>query len=105
MDRTLSWLAGANSVDAVERALTEVDAAITMVAFGVARSVRLCNLPGAEEAGFDAAARAQAAAVAFSLQRDRPGSVTMIIGPRLVDGPRLEERPVDSGNSDAEAPA
>jgi hypothetical protein len=105
VDRTLSWLAGANSVDAVERALTEVDAAITMVAFGVARSVRLCNLPGAEEAAFDAAARAQAAAVAFSLQRDGPGSVTLIIGPRLVDGPHLERGPLDTDNSDVEAPA
>ena len=105
MDRTLSWLAGANSVDAVERALTEVDAAITMVAFGVARSVRLCNLPGAEEAAFDAAARAQAAAVAFSLQRDGPGSVTMIIGPRVVGGPLLERGPLDTDNSDFEAPA
>lgn len=84
MDRTLTWLAGADSADAAERALTEIDAAITMVAFGVARSVRLCNLPGAEDAAFDAAARAQVAGVAFSLLREGPRSITMIVGPRLA---------------------
>jgi hypothetical protein len=83
VDRTLTWLAGAPDVDDVERALIEVDAAIAMVARGVAVSVRLCNLAGAEEAAFDGATRAQAAGVAFSLQRDRPSSTTMIVGPRL----------------------
>jgi hypothetical protein len=83
VDRTLSWLAGARDVDALERALTEVDAAIAMVVGGVAISVRLCNLAGAEEAAFDAAARAQAAGLAFSLLREQPGSATMIVGPRL----------------------
>jgi hypothetical protein len=83
MDRTLSWLAGPPDADALDRALAEVDTAIAMVARGVAVSVRLCNLPGAEDAAFDAAARAQAAGVAFSLLRDRPSSVTMIVGPRL----------------------
>lgn len=84
MDRTLSWLAGARGADELERAAREVDAAITMVALGVAVSVRLSNLAGAEEAAFDAAARAQAAGVAFSLLRDLPGLPTMIIGPRLA---------------------
>ncbi len=84
MDRTLSWLAGAHGADDLERALTEVDAAIALVVRGAAVSVRLCNLAGAEEAAFDATARAQAAGVAFSLQRDRPGSTTMIVGPLLV---------------------
>lgn len=83
MDRTLSWLAGPPHADALERALAEVDTAIAMVARGVAVSVRLCSLPGAEEAAFDAAARAQTAGVAFSLLRDWPSSVTMIVGPRL----------------------
>jgi len=84
VDRTLSWLAGAHDEDAVERALSEVDAAIAMVIGGVAVSVRLCNLAGAEDAAFDAAARAQAAGVAFSLVRDRAASPAMIVGPRLV---------------------
>ncbi len=79
----MSWLAGAHDADAIERALAEVDAAIAMVALGVAVSVRLCNLAGAEDAAFDAAARAQAAGVAFSLQRDRPSSTTLIVGPRV----------------------
>ena len=84
MDRTLSWLAGAGSEDSLERALTEVDTAIAMVVRGVAVSVRLCNLAAAEEAAFDAASRAQAAGVAFSLHRDGTGSAAMIVGPRLV---------------------
>ena len=105
MDGTLSWIAGGGSVDAVERALSEVDAAITMVASGFARSVRLCNLPAADEAAFDAAARAQAAAVAFNLQRDGTRSVTMIIGPRLGDGSPLERWPVDHARPDDETPA
>jgi hypothetical protein len=79
----MSWLAGARGADDLERALTEVDAAIAMVVRGAARSVRLCNLAGAAEAAFDATARAQVAGVAFSLQRDRPGSTTMVIGPLL----------------------
>jgi hypothetical protein len=92
VDRTVSWLAGTGTADAVEQALIEVDAAITMVAFCIARSVRLSNLAGAEDAAFDAAARAQAAGVAFGLQRDGTRSVTMIVGPRL-------------GGLDAETPA
>lgn len=84
MDRTLSWLAGARNPDAMERTLGEIDAAIAMVARGFARSVRLVNLPLAEDSAFDAAARAQAAAVGFSLKREGM-SVTLIIGPRLED--------------------
>lgn len=83
MDRTLSWIAGAGTADELERALAEVDAAIAMVAYGVAVSIRLVNLAAAEEAAFDAAARAQAAGVAFSLNRDESGLSTMIVGPRL----------------------
>jgi hypothetical protein len=83
VDRTLSWLAGARGDDDLERALGEVDAAIAMVALGVAVSVRLSNLAGAEEAAFDAAARAQSAGVAFTLLRERPTMPTMIVGPRL----------------------
>jgi hypothetical protein len=85
VDRTLSWLAGAHNPDATERTIAEIDAAIAMVALEVAASVRLVNLPTAEESAFDAAARAQAAGVGFSLNRDRAGSVTLIIGPRLED--------------------
>ena len=83
MDRTLSWLAGARGDDDLARALSEVDAAIAMVARGLAVSVRLSNLAGAEAAAFDAAARAQSAGVAFSLLREHPTVPTMIVGPRL----------------------
>jgi hypothetical protein len=99
VDRTLSWLAGAYDEDSVERALSEVDAAIAMVVVGIARSVRLSNLPGAEAAAFDAAARAQAAGVAFSLLRDHSTAATMVVGPRLGDdrpgtgAPRSFEEP------------
>lgn len=88
MDRTLSWLAGAHNPDSTERTLAEIDAAIAMVALGIAVTVRLVNLPTAEEVAFDATARAQAAGVAFSLQRDGPDSTTMIVGPRLGNPPR-----------------
>jgi hypothetical protein len=81
----LSWIAGAHDPDATERALVEVDVAIRMVLLGAAVTVRLCNLEAAEEAAFDAAARAQAAGVAFSLKRDGPRSITMIVGPRFPD--------------------
>lgn len=84
VDRTLSWLAGAGGVNSLQSALVEVDAAIAMVVLGVAVTVRLCNLAGADAAAFDAAARAQAAGVAFSLRRDGPGATTMIVGPRIA---------------------
>lgn len=80
MDRPLSSLPG---FDPRAHAITEVDVAIEMVARGAAVSVRLCNLQAAEESAFDAAARAQAADVAFSLKRDGPTSITMIVGPLL----------------------
>lgn len=48
------------------------------------------------DAAFDAAARAQAAGVAFSLQHDQPGSPTMIVGPRL------EVALVDAASGDLE---
>jgi hypothetical protein len=87
VDRTLSWLAGAQNPDATERTLAEIDAAIAMVALGIAVTVRLVNLPTADDLAFDAAARAQTAGVAFSLQRDGPDSTTMVVGPRLSNPP------------------
>jgi hypothetical protein len=88
VDRTLSWLAGAHNPDATERTLAEIDAAIAMVSLGVAATVRLVNLPAAEATAFEAAARAQTAGVAFSLQRHTPDSASMIIGPRTVRSPK-----------------
>ena len=80
----MSWLVGAHDPDATDRILAEVDAAIGLVAHGVAKTVRLVNLPTSESTAFDAAARAQVAGVAFSLQRTGPDSTTMIVGPRVV---------------------
>jgi hypothetical protein len=84
VDRTLSWLAGAHNPDATERTLAEIDAAIAMVSLGIAATVRLVNLPEAEATAFEAAARAQAAGLAFRLQRQDAGSTTLIVGPRFV---------------------
>lgn len=84
MDRTLSWLAGAHNPDAIERTLAEIDAAIAMVSLGVAATVRLVNLPAAEATAFEAASRAQAAGLAFRVQRNEAGSTTLIVGPRFV---------------------
>jgi hypothetical protein len=91
VDRTLSWLAGAGGVDSLDLALIEIDAAIAMVVLGVAVTVRLCNLAGADAAAFDAAARAQAAGVAFSLRHDGLGTTTMIVGPRVAPADTVAE--------------
>ena len=96
MDRTLSWLAGAHNPDATERALAEIDAAIAMVSLGVAATVRLVNLPGAETTAFEAAARAQAAGLGFHLQRHGGGSTTLVVGPRFVV-PLAHATPRDNG--------
>lgn len=103
MDRTLSWLAVAHNPDATERALTEIDAAIAMVARRIAVTVRLCNLPAADETAFDAAACAQAAGVAFRLVHDGQASVTMIIGPRIEDGRLSDASPGDDHTPEASA--
>jgi hypothetical protein len=97
VDRTLSWLTGAHNPDSTKRALTEIDAAIAMVARGIAVTVRLCNLPAADETAFDAAARAQAAGVAFRLVHEGHASVTMIIGPRVNYGRSADAAPGDTG--------
>ena len=102
MDRTLSWLAAEHSVDSVERALSEVDAAIALVVLGAAVTVRLCNLAFAEDAAFDAASHAQAAGVAFSLLRDGAPWPTLVVGPRLIGVVDLRN---DAPSERDEAPA
>jgi hypothetical protein len=99
----VSWLAAEHTLDSIERTLTEVDAAIALVVVGAAVTVRLCNLALAEDAAFDAAARAQAAGVEFSLIRDGSRRPTLVVGPRrigVVDPTRnLEGAPIaDSGH-------
>ena len=87
MDRTISWLPEAGTLDPLESALREVNAAIALVVAGVAVTITLCCLDAAEIAAFTAAAWAQAAGVAFRLQRDPPASVSLVIGPRLRVAP------------------
>ena len=70
MDRTTSWLPDAADRDPLDRALREIDAAIGMVVAGVAVTMTLCCLDGAEGAAFTGAAWTQAAGVAFGLRRD-----------------------------------
>jgi len=87
MDRTLSSIPG---FDPREHVITEVDVAIEMVARGAAE--------------FEAAVRAQAADVAFTLKRDGPRSITMIVGLRPEsDRPRSDSRP-DLARTGAPAP-
>ena len=87
MDRTIDRLPSSVQ-DPLERTLSEIDAAIGLVAAGVAVTVTLCFLDAAEEAAFSGATSAQAAGVAFSLRRDAPGSVSLVVGPRLRHGVR-----------------
>jgi len=70
--------------DPVERALVEVDAAISLVVLGVAVTVSLCALSGAEVVAVAGASRAQAAGVAFGVRRDGVSAETLVIGPRLA---------------------
>jgi hypothetical protein len=72
------------AVDRLERALVEVDAAISLVALGVAVTVSLCALAGAERVAVAGASRAQAAGVAFRLRHDDVRAVTLVIGPRIA---------------------
>ena len=84
MDRTTSWQPDAAGPDPLERALQEIDAAIGLVLVGVAVTMTLCCLDGAEAAAFTGAAWAQAAGVAFALRREPQGSVRLVIGPRRL---------------------
>ena len=66
-------------------ALIEIDVAIALVERGLARRIRLCGLQAIEQAAGSGLARAQAAGVAFSLERDPAahGAVSILIGPAL----------------------
>jgi hypothetical protein len=63
--------------------LTEIDAAIALVALGAAVRVRICSLRAAEDAAPTAAARAQAAGVGFRISPTPAGPPTLMVGPRL----------------------
>jgi hypothetical protein len=82
MDRMISWLPTPGAHDPLDDALREISAAITLVVAGVAVTITLCCLEAAEAAAFTRVVWAQAAGVAFRLQRDPPASISLVIGPR-----------------------
>jgi hypothetical protein len=70
------------SVDPIERDLAEIDAALGLVARGLATRVRLVGLMRPEAAAPAGLAHAQEAHVAFSLDRQTDGTVMLTVGPR-----------------------
>lgn len=83
MDRIITKLPTTVADDPVERAQSEIDAAIALVLTGIAVTITLCCHEGAESAAFTGAVWAQAAGVAFRLRREPPAPVRVVIGPRL----------------------
>ena len=69
------------SSDRHARDLDEIDAAIAMVAGGVATRVRLVGLGDAAEAAAQGLARAQLAGVGFALHRPTDSQAAITIGP------------------------
>jgi hypothetical protein len=72
----------AASGDPIERDLAEIDAALGLVARGLATRVRLVGLMRPEAAAEAGLAHAQEAQVAFSLDRGTDGAVALTVGPR-----------------------
>ena len=70
------------SGDPLERDLSEIEAAIDLVARGAATRVRLVGLTRPEGAAPTGLARAQEANVAFRLDRGPSGAVSVTLGPR-----------------------
>jgi hypothetical protein len=70
------------SIDPIAHDLTEVEAALTLVATGVATRVRLVGLWRPEGLAASALARAQEAGVGFSVDRGANGLVAVTFGPR-----------------------
>ncbi len=74
--------AGLDASAVADRALTEIDVAITLVANHVARRVRLTALPFVEDAAAIGLAHAHAAGMAFTFERgERVGVATVTVGP------------------------
>ncbi len=69
--------------DPEEVDLVHIDAAIELVACGVAERVRLAGLDEAADLASTALARAQAADVAFAVDR-HGATMTLTFGPRLT---------------------
>jgi hypothetical protein len=87
VDPTIPWLPAGAALEPIDYALLEINAAIALVAAGIAVTMTLCFLEAAEGAAFTGAMWAQAAGVRFRIKRDLPRSVTLVIGPRLGPTP------------------
>jgi hypothetical protein len=70
------------AVAASDHALADLVSAIELVATGRARRVVLAGIPGVEEVAAEALVCAQAAHVAFRLQRTPPTRTAVVVGPR-----------------------
>ena len=68
--------------DPLARDLADVDAAIGMVAAGLARRVQLVGLTRPDVVAAVALARTQAAGLRFEVDRGSDGPVTLTVGPR-----------------------
>ena len=69
------------SADPFDRDLAEIDAAIGMVATGIAARVSLVSLARPGTAAAVALARSQAAGIGFELERGPDGVVSLTVGP------------------------
>jgi len=76
--------------ETIARDLVEIDAAIRLVAAGVATRVRLVSLSRPETVAPRGLARAQAAHIAFGIGRDDRGAISLTIGP--VEPPARDRR-------------
>ncbi len=83
MDQTTLLPFPRASIDPIERDLAEVDAAIALVARGLATRVRLVSLMKAEAVAGTGLARAQDAGIGFSLERSARGATSVTLGPRV----------------------
>ena len=70
--------------DPIERDLAEIDAAIGMVAAGIATRVRLVGLARPDVAAAVALARSQAACLGFEVDSGPDGISTVTVGPIAV---------------------
>ena len=71
------------SLDPIEHDLVEIDAAIDLVALGLATRIQLVGLIRPESVAPDALAHAQRRRVAFVLDRRGEAPYAVTIGPRL----------------------
>jgi hypothetical protein len=71
------------STDPLERDLVEIDAAIALVARGLATRVRLVGLLRPDAVAATGLAHAQEANLGFSLDRNADGGATVTLGPRI----------------------